>query len=92
MIATHSGHRDVAQLLIDRGADVNKADKDGWTPLYWACENGDTDVVEQLLGVPGIDVNKADWSGRTPLHMACEDGHTAVVEQLLEVLLADQQY
>ena len=29
----------MAKLLIERGADVNKANKGGWTPLYLATDN-----------------------------------------------------
>ena len=32
-IACLSGHVDEARLLLDKGADVNKADKNDWTPL-----------------------------------------------------------
>ena len=32
-----------------KGADVNKAEKDGVTPLYIASQNGHCDIVEALL-------------------------------------------
>ena len=32
-----NGHKGVAALLIDRGADVDKAKNDGWTPLLIAA-------------------------------------------------------
>mgnify|MGYP003339656565 CR=1 FL=1 len=48
VIATHSGHRDVAQLLIDRGADVNAAGA-GYTALHAAVLRGDHALVKALL-------------------------------------------
>jgi len=33
MVAVKSGHREVAQALLDQGANVNAKGFDGWTPL-----------------------------------------------------------
>lgn len=41
-LACESGHVDVTRLLIDRGADLDKASEYGETPLYAACEKGQT--------------------------------------------------
>ena len=35
-IATFQGHEEIAELLIDSGADVNAKNKGGDTPLDWA--------------------------------------------------------
>ena len=37
-------------LLKAEDIDVNKANNDGWTPLYWAAMNGETEVVERYSG------------------------------------------
>ena len=34
-------------LLLDRGADINKATKEGRTPFYYACRDGNIDVAPQ---------------------------------------------
>ena len=47
----------VARLLLDRGADVNKADKDGKAPLLRASSSDNVEVVRLLLD-RGADVNK----------------------------------
>ena len=61
---------EVARLLRTPRADVNQANKDGETPLYWASVYGHTEVVKALLAAPGIDVNQADKYGNTPLSVA----------------------
>ncbi|KFY28403.1 hypothetical protein V491_00482, partial [Pseudogymnoascus sp. VKM F-3775] len=42
------GHEAVAELLLDRGAEVDAKDGSGQTPLSWAAVKG-YEVVEQLL-------------------------------------------
>ncbi len=71
--------------LIAAGANVNKANREGNTPLYIACEGGYKEIVEKLLSVPGIDVNKAERRNFTPLNIACGYGYKEIVEMLLAV-------
>ncbi|WP_234321301.1 ankyrin repeat domain-containing protein [Streptomyces katrae] len=40
--------REIVDLLLDRGADVNGLMK-GWTPLEWAAAGGQVEMVRQLL-------------------------------------------
>ena len=74
--AVVGGHKEVAELLISKGADVNAKDKDGWTPLHEATMGGHKEVAELLI-VKGADVNAKDEGGNTPLDGAeevSEDG------------------
>ena len=47
--AVTMGHRDVAELLIERGADVEAKAADGHTPLHMAAREGDAQMVQCLL-------------------------------------------
>jgi uncharacterized protein len=42
-------HQQIVQLLVDYGADVNLADRDGVTPLQHARERGFTEIESILL-------------------------------------------
>ena len=81
--AAECGNPELLSLLITAGADVNKADKYGMTPLRAAACNGHTECVRHLLAAPGIDVNKADKYGRTPLYTAARNGYAECVRHLL---------
>jgi serine/threonine-protein phosphatase 6 regulatory ankyrin repeat subunit B len=71
----------IATMLIERGADVNAANKLGETALWRAVKGGRADVVEALLQA-GADVNKADRSGRTPLTVAADERRWSFVTLL----------
>ena len=62
-------HEDVAlaRELIDGGADIEAKTRYGATPLFFACDKGNVELVELLLG-KGADVNVVDtFYGATPL-------------------------
>ncbi len=78
-------HLEVLQILIDAGADVNKARSDEATPLYMASASGYLEIVK-ALAIAKADVNLCggtnDW---TPLKKAFRNNHTSVVEYLKSV-------
>lgn len=61
-------------VLIEMGADVNRADNDGNTALHlhteWSC---DKDVIKAMIKA-GYDINARNSDGNTALHFALENG------------------
>jgi len=71
-----SKNKEVAELLIAGGADVNFKDQTGWAILhYWSFfPYGQLELIE-LLVANGADVNAKDRLGNTPLDKAIEGGY-----------------
>ena len=84
--AAVNGHRDVAALLLAKGAGVDKSttvNGRGMTPLCAAAGRGHLAIVDLLLS-KGADVNIADhMNGCTPLMFAAVAGHCAMMDLLL---------
>ena len=84
MLAAQSGNAEQIARLRAGGADVNAADKDGWTPLMLAlCAGEDTAAAEALLAA-GADVNARNKERWTPLMLALRsDKPAAFIARLL---------
>jgi len=78
-----AGRRDIFDLLIQLGADVNLKDLDGYTPLYFAIHDDDTGFMRILIA-NGADVNTKYPGGETLLQSATITGRTESVKLLLE--------
>jgi ankyrin repeat protein len=79
MMAALKGRLDWAKLLVARGAAINK---DGWTPLHYACSGPDDGVAAWLLA-QGAAIDARSPNGTTPLMMAARYGPYDLAEQLL---------
>jgi ankyrin repeat protein len=80
--AVAKGLKEIVQLLLARGAEVDSKDSYGQTPLSRASNNGHNEVVQILLD-KGAKVDSKDNFGRTPLSQAFEWGHKEVIQLLL---------
>ena len=80
-IAVSKGYKEVAELLVTNGADVNTKDN-GSTPLHKAAQFGHKEIVELLINKVA-DVNAKGELGETPLHSAAADGEKEIVELLI---------
>ncbi len=74
---------EMAELLLDKGAEVNAKDKDDRTALMLAAEDGKADVVKLLLN-RGANANSQTRDGITALMLAVGKGHYDAVKALLE--------
>lgn len=80
--AAHDGHLDVVKRLIGFGADPNKSDYDGRTPLHISASKGYVDI-SSFLAEQGVNINSTDKLGTTPLLEAIKNGHEEVASVLV---------
>ena len=84
MRSTQDGNHQIAQLLIDNGAnplDVYFSEKD--VSLFQAANKGDVESLSQQLN-SGADVNVKNRYGMTPLHVAAKFASKEVIELLID--------
>jgi ankyrin repeat protein len=73
---------DRIKFLIEKGAEINKPDSQGWTPLANAARQRKDKIIKVLLDA-GADPNIAS-NGMTPLIAAAMRDHVASVKVLAE--------
>ena len=83
--ACEHGHVDAARLLLDKGAEVDRANENGLTPLMLACYKGHVELARLVLD-KGAEVDRAAENGATPLAIAKLQRHHRVVALLEERL------
>ncbi|KAK7512574.1 uncharacterized protein IWZ02DRAFT_462024 [Phyllosticta citriasiana] len=75
----------IAQRLLDAGADVQRTDENGRTLLIEAASAGNTEIAQMILERAVDNVNvRSGMSGETALHKAAEGGNSRLVRLLLE--------
>jgi ankyrin repeat protein len=95
-IAVKKECREIVQLLLEHGVDVNTGDEYGRTALHFTAlgedrfllyKDPDINIkgeIAKLLLSWGANVNAQTKNGRTMLHAATQKGYLKVVEALLE--------
>jgi len=79
--AAEKGNVAMARYLVERGADKEASDSNGWTPLLAATAGGHIDVVRMLTE---HGANKEGVGHLSPLSLASARGYVALAEYLLE--------
>jgi ankyrin repeat protein len=77
------GWIDIAQTLLDRGADIHATDTFERTALHFAAERGTVEMVEFLLS-KHANINAVDVYGNTPLMVAVDKQRLPAINYLLK--------
>ncbi len=84
-LAAVFGHREVAEYLFSKGADVNAAatNETGYNALTGAVASGHSQIAAWLLK-NGANANYRYGAGYSPLLTAAANGHLEIVKVLLD--------
>jgi ankyrin repeat protein len=69
LYAARAGCLACVKAIVEAGADVDRPNPDGMTPMMMALDNGAPAVAHYLLD-RGANPHTWDWWGRTPLYIA----------------------
>ncbi len=83
LFALAVGRRNVAELLIKRGASQLATGRCGENGLFYAARNDDAELLTWLLSL-GLDLNQTDEFKHTLLEEAVAHRSVACVERLIE--------
>lgn len=89
--ASHMGHADVVEYLIEEGAEATLSPDMQETALHEAVRAGHTNVVELLLQKLPALLALDDHPGYNSFHVAAKNGHPQVVEFLLRIADENEQ-
>lgn len=78
----HIIQREIAELLLNRGADVNAKTINDETILYFATEENNEHLVDALLK-HNADVNVCTKQNKTPLLISVSNGNEVITRMLL---------
>jgi|GEM_PF-2550995 len=82
VVAIREKQVDMTCYLVAEGADVNFKNKSEYTPLHFASDRGQKEIVDLLLE-KGAEVNAVNKYQITPLFNAIEKGYKDIVEILI---------
>lgn len=82
-VAARKGYKDICELLLAHGADLELPTIHGCTALYFSVLSAEVEMVEMLADGYCANVNTSDIGNLSPLHLACEKGYAPMVKCLL---------
>ena len=83
LLAAGAGVCLLVQSYIEKGANVNEEDSNGFTAMHYAAANNHIQIVKLLLNQQ-IQLHAQNCDNQTALDLAITAGHPAVVRMLVE--------
>ena len=75
-----------ALYLLDQGASNDTVDSQGYTPLYFACQNGHIIIVQKILQLFPPEVDRTTTKTYvTPIYIALKTRNVRIWEYLIKL-------
>lgn len=81
LYASEKGDINLCHLALQKGANINTQDKEGWTPIIWATRIIYPETVKFLLA-NGADINTQTNNGWTALMIAVSNDYREIIKIL----------
>ncbi len=79
IVAASKGQTDLVKFLIEKGADINRANDFGNTSLHYAAWASDFEAFKCLFD-KGANINVVNSQGQTPLQYSCMGGNFEIMK------------
>jgi ankyrin repeat protein len=80
--AIFNGHSNIANVVVTKtGMNINQQGVTGNSPLMWACQFGNYDLVQYFMNL-GAEYSLINNDGNTAIDLAAAKGHRDIVSLL----------
>jgi hypothetical protein len=83
-LAVKYQNKDLLEMLLDNGANINVKSITGMTPLHLAALDNENKGIFEMLLDKGADVNVKTTTGLTPLHLTARNRNEKFSKMLLD--------
>ena len=73
----------MVEFLVSHGADVNRGDNEGWTPLHATASCGFISIAKYLIE-NGANVAAVNNDGELPLDIAESDAMDDILQEIID--------
>lgn len=73
----------MVEFLVSHGADVNRGDNEGWTPLHVTASCGFISIAKYLIENEA-DVAAVNNDGELPLDIATTDAMDVILQEVID--------
>ena len=81
--AAETGNIRIILAVMEKGANINAQDMNGYAPIHIAAERGYENFIKDLI-IHGAAVNATTHLNQTALHIAAAKGHVNTLQNLLQ--------
>ena len=85
LTACKFGQVTIVKYLLKKGAKLKVCNNEGYTPLHFACHNGNLELVKLLVKQHKTDIHAQSKNKLKPIDLAKKQNHTNSIEYLEDI-------